>query len=130
MLGGHIPLMFEPGASVLPHVKAGKLKALGVSASERNTAPPQVATLDEQGLKGFQIYTWSGFLVPTGTPPATIDKLNAAIRRAAKQAAVQDNFCQAGWELVAGSPAEFGAFIESEGKKWGKAVRDANVQIN
>lgn len=130
VMGGQVPIMFDAMASTLPQVKAGKLKALAISGLQRNAQLPNVPTADEQGMKGFDISSWVGFLAPAGTPAATVDALNAAIRRAAANPQIQEAIRATGGQLAITSPAEFGTFLRDEVKKWGKAVADSGVQID
>ncbi|VTU26151.1 Argininosuccinate lyase [Variovorax sp. PBS-H4] len=130
VMGGQVPIMFDALAATLPQVKTGKLKPLAISSLKRNAQLPNVPTLDEQGLKGFDISSWVGFLAPAGTPAATIDALNAAIRRVAANPGVQESIRATGGELEITSPAEFGRFLRAEVKKWGAAVVDSGVQID
>lgn len=130
VMGGQVPIMFDAMASTLPHVKSGKLKALAVSGLQRNTQLPNVGTVNEQGQKGFDISSWVGFLAPAGTPPAVVDALHAAIRRAAATPEIQESIRATGGELAITSPADFGRFLQGEVKKWGQAVTDAGVQID
>ncbi|MES2610360.1 MAG: tripartite tricarboxylate transporter substrate binding protein [Pseudomonadota bacterium] len=130
VMGGQVPIMFDAMASTLPHVKSGKLKALAVSGLQRNTQLPNVGTVNEQGQKGFDISSWVGFLAPAGTPPAVVDALHAAIRRAAATPEIQESIRATGGELAVSSPADFGRFLQGEVKKWGQAVTDAGVQID
>lgn len=130
VMGGQVPIMFDAMASTLPQVKGGKLKALAISSLKRNPQLPELATVDEQGVKGFDISSWVGFLAPAGTPPATVNALNAAIRRAAAGPEVREAIHATGSELAVTSPAEFGRFLQSEITKWGQAVNDAGVQVD
>lgn len=130
VMGGQVPIMFDALALTMPQVKAGKLKPLAISGLKRNPMLPNVPTVDEQGLQGFDITSWVGFLAPAGTPSATIEALNAAIRRAVATPQVQESVHLTGGELAVNSPAEFGRFLQTEVKKWGQAVNDAGVQID
>lgn len=130
VMGGQVSLMFDAVPSTLAHVKGGKLKALGVSGLRRQAQLPALPTLDEQGLKGFDVNSWVGFLAPAGTPPAVVDALNAAIRRAAASPEIVESTRTTGSEVAVGTPAEFGTFLQTEVRKWGKAVVDGNVQID
>jgi tripartite-type tricarboxylate transporter receptor subunit TctC len=131
VMGGQVPIMFDAMASTLPQVKSGKLKALAVSGLQRNSQVPNVGTVDEQGLKGFDISSWVGFLAPAGTPPAVVDALHAAIRRAAATPEIQESIRATGGELaISAAPADFGRFLQGEVKKWGQAVTDSGVQID
>lgn len=130
VMGGQVSLMFDAGPSALPHVKSGKLKALGVSSLKPNMQLPSVATLDSQGLKGFEINSWVGILAPAGTPPEVMAKLNAALQRASASPEIQASMRSTGSELVNETPAQFASFLQAEVKKWGKAVVDGGVQID
>lgn len=130
VMAGQVPIMFDALASTLPQVKAGKLKALAVSSPKRNPQLPEVPTAGEQGLNGFDISSWVGFLAPAGTPPATVNALHAAIQRASASPEIQESIRATGSELVTTSPAEFGRFLQSEIRKWGQAVNDAGVQVD
>jgi len=130
VIGGQVPLMFEPVTSTLAYIKSGKLKALGISSPKRNTQLPNVATIEEQGVKGFDVLSWVGFLAPAGTPPATVEALNAAIKRATASPEVQETIRNTGSDSVSESPAYFANFLQTEVKKWGKAVTDGGVQID
>lgn len=130
VMAGQVPIMFDALAATLPQVRAGKLKALAVSSPKRNPQLPDVPTAGEQGLKGFDISSWVGFLAPAGTPPATVNALHAAIQRASASPEIQESIRATGSELVTTSPAEFGRFLQSEIRKWGQAVNDAGVQVD
>lgn len=130
LMGGQVSLMFDAVPAALPHVKSGKLKALAISGRKRNPQLPSLPTADEQGLKGFDVNSWVGFLAPAGTPPATVEALNAAIHRAAASPALQEATRAIGSEVMVDSPAHFASFLQTEVKKWGKAVTDGHVQID
>ncbi len=91
---------------------------------------PSLATVDEQGLKGFDVNSWVGFLAPAGTPQATVDALNAAIHRAAASPALVEATRAIGSEVQVDTPAHFAAFLQTEVRKWGQAVTDGRVQID
>ncbi|QNK65077.1 Bug family tripartite tricarboxylate transporter substrate binding protein [Variovorax sp. PAMC26660] len=130
LMGGQVSLMFDAVPAALPHVKSGKLKALAISGLKRNPQLPSLPTMDEQGLKGFDVNSWVGFLAPAGTPPATVEALNAAIHRAAASPELQEATRAIGSEVMVDSPTHFAAFLQTEVKKWGKAVTDGRVQID
>ncbi|MGJ7525315.1 tripartite tricarboxylate transporter substrate binding protein [Variovorax sp. GB1P17] len=130
LMGGQVSLMFDAVPAALPHVKSGKLKALAISGLKRNPQLPSLATVDEQGLKGFEVNSWVGFLAPAGTPQATVDALNAAIHRAAASPELVEATRAIGSEVQVDTPAHFAAFLQTEVKKWGKAVTDGRVQID
>ncbi|CAN5339424.1 tripartite tricarboxylate transporter substrate binding protein [soil metagenome] len=130
VMAGQVPIMFDAMASTLPQVKAGKLKALAISSLKRSPQLPGTATVDEQGLKGFDISSWVGFLAPAGTPQANVPALHDAIRRAAGSPEIQESIRATGGELAITTPAEFGRFLQGEVQKWGQAVNDSGVQID
>jgi len=130
LMGGQVSLMFDAVPAALPHVKSGKLKALAISGLQRNPQLPSLPTVDEQGLKGFEVNSWVGFLAPAGTPQATVDALNAAIHRAAASPELVEATRAIGSEVQVDTPAHFAAFLQTEVKKWGKAVTDGHVQID
>lgn len=130
VMAGQVPMMFDALAAVMPQVKAGKLKPLAISSAKRNAQLPAVPTVDEQGLKGFDISSWVGFLAPAGTPPATVQALHDAIRRASAAPEIQESIRATGSELAITTPDEFGRFLQSEIRKWGQAVNDAGVQVD
>ena len=130
LMAGQVSLMFDAMPSSLPLVKAGKLKVLGISSLARNTQLPSTATINEQGLKGFEILSWLGFFAPAGTPPETVAALNAAIGRASASTQVQNRIQATGSEPLVETPAYFTSFLQAEVKKWGKAVIDSGVQID
>lgn len=130
LMGGQVQLMFDAVPSTLPFVKSGKLKALAISSLKRNSQLPNLGTAEEQGIRGFEINSWVGFLAPIGTPPAVVDALNAAIKRASASLAVQEAIRASGLDVAVTTPAQFTTFLHSELAKWGKAVTDGGVQID
>ncbi|MGD9944505.1 MAG: Bug family tripartite tricarboxylate transporter substrate binding protein [Bradyrhizobium sp.] len=130
VMGGRIGLAMDAGTATMPHVQAGRLKALGSAGATRASAFPDVPTIAEQGLPGFSVSGWNAMMVPAGTPQPVIEALNAAMRKACTDpqlvAALRS---AAAVECTPTSPAEFGAFLDKEIKKWGAAIRSANVQV-
>lgn len=130
LIGGQIPLMMEPLPSVLPHIKAGKVKALAITSPRRNPSLPEVPTVAEQGLKDFDVAAWSGLVVPAGTPAPVVAALGNAFRKAGQAPAVQQMLTSTGVEPSAMTPAEFQAFMEAEVKKWARAVQQSGAQVD
>lgn len=130
VMGGQIPLMMDSGASALQHVRAGKLKVLASTAIKRSSAAPNVPTLAEQGLKDFDVSAWNGMVAPLGTSQPIIDRLNASIRKAVADPQVLEMLRNVSAEPSTDTPAEFGAFLQSEVKKWAKAVAQSGAQID
>ncbi|MFN7087470.1 MAG: tripartite tricarboxylate transporter substrate-binding protein, partial [Burkholderiales bacterium] len=127
LIGGQVQMMVSTFASALPHVKSGKLRALGVTSLKRSSAAPDIPTLDESGVPGYDYSTWYALFAPAGTPRAVIDKLNQATRRVLAQAETRQRLDNQGVEALGGTPAELGAYLELETEKWGRVVRAAGV---
>ncbi len=127
LMGGQVQMMVSTFASALPHVKNGKLRALGVTSLKRSSAAPDVPTLDESGVPGYDYSTWYALFMPAGTPRAAIEKLNQATRKVLAQAETRQRLDGQGVEALGGTSAELGAHLKSETEKWGKIVRAAGV---
>ena len=127
LIGGQVKMMVSTFASALPHVKSGKLRALGVTSLKRSAATPDVPTLDESGVPGYDYSTWYALFVPAGTPRSAIEKLNQATRKVLAQAETRQRLDGQGVEALGGTAAELGAYLKSETAKWGKVVRAANI---
>ena len=123
VMSGQVEVFFAAVPSAAPHIESGRLRAIGISSLKRAATLPQVPTIDEQGLKGFETASWFGIAVPANTPRDVVNKLNAEIVRAATQAEFRKRINSAGADIVANSPEEFTAFIRAEIVKWGKAVK-------
>lgn len=130
VMGGQISLAMDGGPSAMPHVKSGRLKVLGSSSLKRASAFPNVPTIAEQGLPGFDVVAWNGMVAPAGTPAPIVAALNAAIRNACKDPQIAESMRSMAVETAAGTPAEFGSFLQAEISKWGKAVVRAGLQID
>ena len=114
----------------MPYVKAGRVKAIAVSGKTRLAALPDTPTFEEAGLKDFDASGWQGVLVPAGTPPAAIAKLNDALVRTLALPEVREKFATQGLDAASGTPAEFGAFIRAENEKWGRVAKTANIKLD
>jgi len=123
LLGGHIQLTFDNMLTVLPQVKAGKLRGLAVTMTTRSPLTPELPTVAEAGLKGFEVKSWNGVVVPTGTPKEIIARLNGEIVRILRQPDLREKFLVQGVELVPTTPEEFGAFIKQDIAKWAKVIQ-------
>lgn len=122
LMGGQVAMMVSTFASALPHVKSGRMRALGVTTIKRSPAAPEVPTLDESGIPGYDYSTWYGLLGRGGTQKAIIDRLNDATRRVLENPEIRKRFDQQGVEPIRNTPAEFAAYLKSETEKWGKVV--------
>lgn len=130
LLAGRIALMFDNLPSAMPHAKAGKLRALAVTSSKRSALFPEVPTVAEAGLPGFEVLSWNGVFVPAGTPRDIVMKLQAGIRKAVAQPDVQQRFAEQGIEAGGNTPEEFGAFLKAEADKWQPLVRRLGLKAD
>src|SRR5688572_22250148 len=130
LLGGHVLLMFDNMPSALPHVKAGKLRALGVSSLKRSPALPEVPTVAEAALPGFEVSVWFGVLAPAGTPKTTLDRLTQILTKALQSPDVRERLASQGAEPIGNTPEQFTAQMKADLAKWAKVVKDANVRLD
>lgn len=130
LLSGDVSMMFAAAAPALPFVQSGRMKALAVTTAKRMAAAPDVPTMDEAGVKGYESFPWYGVLAPAGTPKPVIDRLNAAVIAAVKSAELKDRYATLGVEPASGTPAEFRRFAEVEIKKWAQVVRQAALRAD
>jgi tripartite-type tricarboxylate transporter receptor subunit TctC len=130
LLGGHVELMFDNLASALPNVRAQRLRALAVTTRHRSALLPELVTLDEVGLKGFDIGTWFGVLAPAATPREIIQTLNAGMLRALASANTRERFTLLGAVPAGGTPEQFAALIKSEIGKYEKIVRASGASAD
>jgi len=130
VIAGHVPLMCNALSLVLPHVRAGRLRAIALAASTRHLQAPQVPTAREAGLPGFESDVWFGFVAPAATPAAIVERLNVEIGRALRMPAVAAPLQANGLTIVADSPREFGALIAAESAKWRRIVERAGVKAD
>ena len=128
LLGGQLSIMFDTVITSVPQIRAGKLRAFAVSSGKRASSLPEVPTLQESGIKGFDISQWQGFLAPAGTPRAIVDLLNVATVHAMRAPDVHERIAvQGGNEIVTGTPEDFAALIKSDLQMYAKLIRDARV---
>ena len=127
LIGGQVHMMLSTFASALPHVRSGRLRALGVTSAKRSPAAPDVPTLIEAGVPGYDYSTWYGLLVPAGTPRAVIDKLNRTTRKLLAADDMKHKLDAQGLEPLGNTPAKFAAYLKSETDKWEKVVRGARI---
>jgi len=130
VVAGHIEVYFGAMVSVLPHVKSGRLRPLAVTSLRRAAAVPDLPTLDEQGLKGFETGSWFGVSAPAGTPREIIMKLHGEIVRIIKMPEVTDRIASEGADFVGNTPEEFTEFIRTEIVKWGKVVKLSGAKVD
>ena len=129
LIGGQIQLMLENIPSTLPHAKSGRLRALAVSGLKRSALVPDLPTLDEAGLKGYEIVGWNGLFVPAGTSRQIVTRLHGDIAKALAQPDVKERLATMGAEPVGNSPEAFRAFVKAEIVKWAKVVKEAGLKV-
>lgn len=128
VVGGQIQLMFSGMSSVMPHVKAGRLRPLAVTGAKRSPAVPDVPTIAESGFPGFSATAWYGVLAPAKTPKAVVNRLHDEIVHALALPDVKQRLESVGFELVGGTPDQFAAYIKTELKKWDKVVKASGAK--
>ena len=129
MLGSQITAMFTTVISGEPHVKSGKLKALAVTTTKRLAAKPDLPTIAELGMPGFEAVSWGGVMVPANTPRPIVIKLNAEINRILKLPEFRERLAKVGAETAGGTPEEFQAYLAAETEKWAKVAKTANIKV-
>jgi tripartite-type tricarboxylate transporter receptor subunit TctC len=130
LIGGQIQLMFDTLAQSAPQAKAGKVRALAVTALKRQAAAPDVPTMDESGFPGWETGPWFGILVRAGTPDGVVRRLNAELVRALNAPEVRERLLAQGANPVGDTPEAFAAFIRAESARWGKVVKDAGIRAD
>jgi tripartite-type tricarboxylate transporter receptor subunit TctC len=128
LIAGHIPLMFVSNISAMPHVKSGKLKALAVTGRERASLAPDVPTVAESGLAGYEVYGWYGIAAPARTPRPVIDRLQAEVAKIARDPKMKARLAGQGLDLVGNRPEEFDGFIRAEVAKWATVLARAGLK--
>jgi tripartite-type tricarboxylate transporter receptor subunit TctC len=128
LLGGQIPLMFANLSAVIGNVRAGQLRALAVTSAQRAPAAPEIPTVAESGLPGFETSTWFALVAPAGTPPDVLARLNAEVKRSLAQADVKQRFAGLGMTAEDSTPEGLDAYIKSEIAKWTKVIKDADIK--
>ncbi|SPK75277.1 putative extra-cytoplasmic solute receptor (plasmid) [Cupriavidus taiwanensis] len=130
LMGGQIQLMFDSMPSAMPFIKSGKLRAVAVTTTRRASALPDIPTVAESGLPGFDISTWYGLWAPRGTPAAVVEKLAAHAGAALKRPDVRQQYADMGAEPVGSAPADFARYNAAEGKKWAEIVRRSGAKAD
>jgi len=130
VMAGHVHMMFATAASVVPHIRSGKVRALAVTPIRRTAVFPDLATIDELGLKGFDATTWHGLVAPAKTPRDVIAKLHRATVEALKDPAVRKSLTGLGVDIVGNTPEEFTAYIKAEIPKWTAIVKASGAKLD
>ena len=127
IIAGRVSMMFADFTSAMPQVEAGTVRPLAISRIHRSSLYPDLPTMDEAGIKGFDLDAWAGLVAPAGTPPTVVTKLNGALRKIIDSPDVQTKFKNVGFEGFSSTPEELGAFMKVELGKWQKMVREAGI---
>ncbi|MGH8702061.1 MAG: Bug family tripartite tricarboxylate transporter substrate binding protein [Burkholderiales bacterium] len=130
MIAGQVHLMFDNFNSIFPHVKAGRVRGLGVTTLKRSPALPDLPTLDEAGVPGFELTVWGGIVVPVGVPKPIVAKLNAEINRALATPELKEKFSAIGYTLVGGTPEQFDVFVKKEVAKWADVIKRSGAKVD
>jgi tripartite-type tricarboxylate transporter receptor subunit TctC len=128
VIGGHTKLLFSSLVQTTPHIRSGKLKALGVGGTKRSPVLPDVPTIAEAGVPTYEAVNWWGIVAPAGTPAPVIERLHRAVQEVQGAADVQARFASEGADIVRTSPAEFGAFMVKEMNRWGRVVQESGIK--
>jgi tripartite-type tricarboxylate transporter receptor subunit TctC len=129
LIGGHVQVMFDSITSALPHVRAGNLKALGVTSAKRSSILPEVPTIAEAGVPGYEVAPWFGVLAPAGTSPAIIDKVQKEIARVLELPDVKEKLTGIGAEPIGSTPEAFASHLTTETAKWDALVKKAGIRM-
>jgi tripartite-type tricarboxylate transporter receptor subunit TctC len=127
LVAGQVHLSFSSPLTALPHVKSGRLRALGVTGLERSKLMPDVPTIAEAGVPGYEVISWFGFLAPAGTPRPIVQKLHAEMAKSLSLPDVRERLGNVGLEIVASTPEQMRAFVKADIAKWAKVIRDARI---
>jgi tripartite-type tricarboxylate transporter receptor subunit TctC len=130
LIAGQLQVMFTVGPAGLPQIKAGRIRGLAVSTAKRSEFAPELPTVAESGLTGYEVFGWNGVLAPAATPKAIIAKLNAEFVAAMKPAGMRSRMAAAGFEPVGNTPGEFGEFVKADIARWAKVVKDSGARVD
>ena len=130
VMSGQADLMFDTMLSSMPFVKSGKLKALAVTSAQRSPSAPEIPTVAESGLRGYEAIAWNGLLAPAGTPAEVIDKLNAELKKVLQAPEVKQRFDAQGFAAEWNTPANFGSFLQAEVDKWARVVKASGAKVD
>ena len=128
LLAGRVQLAMANLTTALPHLKSGRLRALAIGTKVRSALLPDMPTLSEAGITGYEANNWNGIVVPRATPPKVVDVLNRVVVAVLREPAVSERIANAGLDVVADTPAEFAAYLKSEAEKWAKVIRAAGIK--
>lgn len=129
LISGEVSMMFDTSLMTMPHIKAGKARAIAICSAKRSSALPDVPTMSESGLPGFEASTWAGVLAPAGTPKEIVTKLNTEIVKILQMPGIKDRLTNINDEIVGSTPEQFGTFIKIELTKYAKVIRDSGIPL-
>ena len=130
LIAGQVQLMMESLNSITPFAKSGRVRGLAVSGAARSAALPELPTIAEAGVPGYEATTWTGIVAPVGVPKPIVAKLNAEINKAIATPSLKDKFAQIGSESAGGTPEQFGALIRTESAKWAEVVKRSGAKVD
>jgi tripartite-type tricarboxylate transporter receptor subunit TctC len=128
LLGGQVSMMFAPFQTVLPHIRSGKLRAIGVASLKRSALMPELPTIAEQGVAKFEAVSWYALMVPAGTPADIVARLNATTTQALARPDVKEKLAAQGMDVAGGSPEQLAATIQAESARWNEVIRKQNIK--
>ena len=130
MVAGQVHLMFDNFNSIFPHVRSGRVRGLGVTSITRWPALPDLPTIDEAGVPGFELTVWGGVVVPAKVPKPIVDRLNGEINKALASPALKEKFAAIGYQLVGGTPDQFDTFVKKEAAKWADVIKRSGAKVD
>lgn len=130
LIGGQVQLMIDTAPAVLPQVSAGKIKAIAISTGQRTELAPNIPTIAESGVPGFELTAWNAMFAPRGTPPEIINRLHAELAKALAQPELRERLLRLGFEPGKGTPESLSAFVQSESARWGASIRKAGIKAD
>jgi tripartite-type tricarboxylate transporter receptor subunit TctC len=130
LMGSQVDSMMDQLTASIGHIREGRIRALGISSLKRSPLLPDVPTLDEAGVKGYEAGTFTGLFAPAGTPPAVVDRLAAALEKARADEGVRARYRTLGVEMMDMGRADFAAFVRGDFEKWLKVAREANISLD
>jgi tripartite-type tricarboxylate transporter receptor subunit TctC len=130
VMAGEVDMVFGEPSTLLPHVASGKLRAIATTGGKRSISLPDLPTIAESGVPGYDVTSWNGVLVPAGTPEAAIKKLNQEFNKVLANPEMRERLIKIGYEPIGGPPDAFSKHIEAETKKWGPVIKQSGLQIN
>jgi tripartite-type tricarboxylate transporter receptor subunit TctC len=130
LIGGRLTYTFDGAAVQIPSIRAGKIKALAVTSPKRIAPLPEIPTIAESGLPGFEYWSWQGVATPAGTPKHIVDRLNAQIVNVMRTTEAREWFAEQGAEPITDTPQGFAAYIKADYERWGPIIREAGIKVD